>query len=200
MRRLKALMFQKTKGPSGFRKIADPPKKHPQTDLSIFVRVGKPLSKLQGLFSDNPSRLVVEKICASPFFFMIPFEVDVKMTHQKKGKNFKKHLQTPTQVKKMKKQKTSKKNTCSICFFKKVQGSVLIRLRPGGASVETELVLSTNCTPMRPQGASIWMRCGWWKSRIDWKSYGFGLMMIYNWGLGWEDFANEGSIGRDRDP
>ena len=109
MRRLKALMFQKNKGLSGFRKIADPPKKHPQTDLSIFVRVGKPLSKLQGLFSDNPSRLVVEKICASPFFHD-SFWGWCKNDPTKKGKNFKKHLQTPTQVKKMKKKKTSKKS------------------------------------------------------------------------------------------
>ena len=119
MRRLKALMFQKTKGPSGFRKIADPPKKHPQTDLSIFVRVGKPLSKLQGLFSDNPSRLVVEKICASPFFFMIPFEVDVKMTHQKKRKKLQKAPSNANASQKNEKTKNFKKKHLQHLFFQK---------------------------------------------------------------------------------
>ena len=54
-------------------------------------------------------------------------------------------------------------------------------MRPGGASVETELVLSTNCTPMRPQGENM---------------DALRLVEVCNGGLGWDDFANEGSILR----
>lgn len=193
MRRFKTLMFQKNKGPSGFRKIADPQKKNTPKLICPFLSVSENrCQNCRAYFQTTPWWL--KKSVQVHFvhdFFWGWYKNDPTI----KGKTSKKHLQTPTQVKKWKKLQKKAPAACSICFFEKVQGSVLTRLRPGGASVETEVVLSTNCTPMIPQGENMdalrlvevkdWLKILWFPTYDDlkWVTWMGGLCQ---WGIHFE--------------